>query len=143
MSTPTSRLTSVPGSAGAPSVPPGYGRAGWRRWLRARPFWAALMVIAAGGEILAVHLAQTGGSSNRMPVAVVLAGGLIACGLLLVCHPVNGSLYSTAAILVAISALMTAHVGGYLIGTLLGGAGGSLAFAWVPREQPGPGGSRS
>jgi hypothetical protein len=33
---------------------------------------------------------------------------------------------------------MTAHLGGYLIGTLLGAVGGAVAYAWVPREQGAP-----
>ena len=42
------------------------------------------------------------------------------------------SLYAIAAILLSITALKTSHLGGYLVGTLLGVAGGAIAFAWVP-----------
>ena len=115
-------------------------RQAWRGWRLSRPFWGALLVIAAGAEVLAVRLVALSlhpdSFSTVVPIGIVIATALVLCGLLLWFHPVQRSLYSTAAILLAIVALMTAHLGGYLIGTLLGAAGGSLAYAWVPGEQP-------
>jgi hypothetical protein len=72
-----------------------------------------------------------------VPAGLLIAGGIIACGLLLLFDPVQRSVYATAAILLAISALTTSHLGGYLAGTLLGAAGGAVAFAWVPSLRPG------
>jgi hypothetical protein len=112
----------------------------WRGWRLSRPFWGALLVIAAGAEVLSVRLValslHPAAFDTVVPVGIVIALALVLCGLLLWFHPVQRSLYSTAAILLAIVALMTAHLGGYLIGTLLGAVGGSVAYAWVPGEQP-------
>lgn len=38
-------------------------------------------------------------------------------------------------ILVAIIALPTSNLGGFLIGSLLGIIGGALAFAWQPQDR--------
>jgi hypothetical protein len=117
-------------------------RRAWRGWRLSRPFWGALVVIASGAEILAVRFSLLSpGQPARatfVAVGVLIAIALVLCGLLLWFHPVQRSLYSTAAILLAIAALMTAHLGGYLLGTLLGAVGGSVAYAWVPGQQPEP-----
>jgi hypothetical protein len=100
------------------------------------------VVIASGAEVLAVLLSllspDQSARATSVAVGAAIAIALVLCGLLLWFHPVQRSLYSTAAILLAIVALMTAHLGGYLIGTLLGAVGGSVAFAWVPGQQPEP-----
>jgi hypothetical protein len=99
--------------------------------------------VAGGGEIAAVRLTLASGKADFLvPLALLIAAGLIVCGLLLLFDPVHRSLYSTAAVLLAVVGLSTAHVGGYLIGSILGAAGGALAFAWVPaapRAPAGPG----
>lgn len=111
-------------------------RAG-RGWRRSRPFWGALITMVGGAEIVAVRLSlPVHHPRTVIPAGVLIAGAIIACGLLLLFDPVQRSVYATAAILLAISALMTSHLGGYLLGTLLGGAGGAIAFAWVPGREP-------
>lgn len=120
----------------------GTARRAGRGWRRSRPFWGALGSVAGGGEIAAVRLTQAGGRPGFLvPLALLIAGGLIVCGLLLLFDPVQRSLYSTAAVLLAVVALSTAHVGGYLIGSILGAAGGALAFAWVPAAPRAPAGA--
>jgi hypothetical protein len=107
-------------------------RAG-RGWRRSRPFWGACVIIAAGAEIALVRLSMPVLSPRTVvPVGVLIAAAIAACGLLLLFDPVQRSVYATAAILFSISALATSHLGGYLVGTLLGAAGGAIAFAWVP-----------
>jgi hypothetical protein len=111
-------------------------RAG-RRWRRSRPFWGALAIMAAGAEIATVRLSlPVHNPRTVIPAGVLIAGGIVACSLLLLFDPVQRSVYATAAILLAISALTTSHLGGYLVGTLVGGAGGAAAFAWVPGREP-------
>jgi hypothetical protein len=112
---------------------PAAARRSWRGWRRSRPFWGALCTVAGGAEIAAVRLTLAVGRPDTIvPIGVLIAAGLVVCGLLLVFDPVQRSLYSTAAILLAIAALATSHLGGYLIGSALGAAGGAIAFAWVP-----------
>ncbi len=119
----------------------GTARRAWRGWRRSRPFWGALGSMAGGGEIAAVRLTLTSGKPDFLvPLALLIAAGLIVCGLLLLFDPVQRSLYSTAAVLLAVVGLSTAHVGGYLIGSILGAAGGALAFAWVPAVPRAPAG---
>jgi hypothetical protein len=112
-------------------------RRAWRAWQRSRPFSGALIAIAGGAEILATHLALPSHAPRMIhPAGLLIAGGIVVCGLLLLFGPAQRTLYATAAILLAISALTTSHLGGYLLGTILGAAGGAVAFAWVPSMPP-------
>lgn len=105
----------------------------WRGWQRSRPFSGALLAIAGGTEIMLVSLSEHGhGTRVIVPVGMLIAGGILACALLLLFDPAQRSVYATAAILLAASALTTSHLGGYLGGTVLAAAGGAVAFAWVP-----------
>jgi Family of unknown function (DUF6114) len=93
--------------------------------------------MAAGAEIIFVRVSLPVSSPRTIiPAGFLIAGAMIVCSLLLLFDPVQRSAYATAAILLAISALTTSHLGGYLLGTLLGGAGGATAFAWVPEMPP-------
>jgi len=115
----------------------GTARRAWRAWRRSRPFWGALGVSAGGTEIVVVRLTLGGSRPGSLfSLGLVIAAGLVGCGLLLVFDPVQRTLYSTGAILLAVVALSTVHVGGYLIGSILSAAGGALAFAWVPAAPP-------
>jgi len=115
-------------------------RRAWGGWRRSRPFLGALITMAGGIEIAALRLSLPIHSPRTIvPPGVLIAAGIVACGLLLLFDPVQRSVYATAAILLAISALTTSHLGGYLAGTVLGAAGGAMAFAWVPAMPPGPG----
>jgi hypothetical protein len=123
---------------GAADVAGAARRAG-RGWRRSRPFWGAAITLAAGGETAAVRFSQPVHPAwTILPAGLLIAGGLIACGLLLLFDPAQRSLYAVLAVLLSIAALLTSHLGGYLIGTLLGLAGGALAFAWVPSQPPAP-----
>lgn len=110
---------------------------GWRAWRRSRPFWGAFLLILGGAEILLIPLPMnsmglilhigTGG------VLGILIGALmIACALLIWFNPGQRMFYSIVAVLLSIAALIASNLGGFLIGTLLGVIGGSLAFAWMP-----------
>jgi 4-amino-4-deoxy-L-arabinose transferase-like glycosyltransferase len=115
----------------------GAARRAWRGWRRSRPFWGAVIIMAAGAEIAAVRFSlPVNNPRTIVPAGVLIAVGLVVCGLLLLFDPVQRSAYAIVAILLAISALTTSHLGGYLVGTLLGAAGGATAFAWVPGMQP-------
>jgi Family of unknown function (DUF6114) len=111
----------------------GAARRAGRGWRRSRPFWGAVIILVAGGETAAVRLTLPLRTTwTIVPAGLLIAGGMIACGLLLLFDPAHRSLYAVAAILLSITALETSHLGGYLIGTLLGLGGGATAFAWVP-----------
>jgi len=114
--------------------------AGWRLfrdWRRSRPFWAGLLLVIAGAELLLLPLPMhsmglilhigIGG------VAGILIGAvLIVAGLLLWINPAQRTFYSIVAVLLAVTALIASNLGGFLLGTILGVVGGSLGFAWAP-----------
>jgi hypothetical protein len=111
----------------------GAARLAGRGWRRSRPFWGAVIILVAGGETAAVRFTLPLRTTwTILPAGLLIAGGMVACALLLLFDPAQRSLYAVAAILLSITALETSHLGGYLIGTLLGLAGGATAFAWVP-----------
>ena len=123
---------------GAAAVAGAARRAG-RGWRRSRPFWGAVIILVAGGETAAVRFTLPLRTTwTIVPAGLLIAGGMIACGLLLLFDPAQRSLYAVAAILLSITALETSHLGGYLVGTLLGLGGGATAFAWVPGLPPAP-----
>jgi hypothetical protein len=118
----------------------GFGavRRAWRGWRRSRPFRGALIAIAGGTEIMLVSLSPpVRGTRIIVPVGVLIAGGILACALLLLFDPAQRSVFATAAVLLGVSAMTTSHLGGYLVGTILSVGGGAAAFAWVPRVPPG------
>jgi hypothetical protein len=114
--------------------------AGWRAyrsWRRSRPFWAGILLIIAGAELLLIPLPMhsmglilhigVGGVSG-----ILIGAVLIVAGLLLWFSPAQRMFYSIVAVLLAIAALVASNLGGFLIGTALGVIGGSLGFAWTP-----------
>jgi hypothetical protein len=114
--------------------------AGWlvfRSWRRSRPFWAGILLIIAGAELLLIPLPLhsmglilhigVGGVSG-----ILIGAVLIVAGLLLWFNPAQRMFYSIVAVLLAIAALVASNLGGFLVGTALGVIGGSLGFAWTP-----------
>jgi hypothetical protein len=112
----------------------------WRAftsWRRRRPFWAGLLLIVAGAELLLIPLPMhsmglilhigTGGV-----LGILIGTILIICALLMWFNPAQRIFYSIVAVLLAIAALVASNLGGFMIGTLLGVIGGSLGFAWAP-----------
>ncbi len=107
------------------------------RWRHTRPFWGALLVILGGCEILLserapipliIHIGLQGLAGYLIPVIIVLLG------LLLLFHPVQRTFYSLLAVLLSLGSWITSNLGGFFVGMLLGVIGGSLAFAWRPRD---------
>jgi hypothetical protein len=114
-------------------------RPAWSNWYASRPVLGAFIAVAGGAEIAAVRLLQPlHRSPIFIPPAFLIAAGIVGCGLLLLLNPVQRSIYATATVLLAISALTTDHLGGYLAGTAVAAVGGAVAYAWVPRRPPRP-----
>jgi hypothetical protein len=110
----------------------------WRRWRHSRPFWGGLFVLLGGSVILLsertplpliVHIGIQGLGGYLVPAVLVL------CGLLLWFNPGQRVFYSLLSVLLALSSWITSNLGGFFIGMLLGVLGGSLAFAWQPRDS--------
>jgi hypothetical protein len=96
-------------------------------------------MILAGTELLVVMwpdppIRLADGAALGGQVQQLLATGLVLCGVLTWVHPVRRTGFSIAAVLLALCALLTSDIGGFLGGTLLAAVGASLAFAWVPPD---------
>ncbi|MFJ1747853.1 DUF6114 domain-containing protein [Streptomyces sp. NPDC088116] len=111
----------------------------FRAWRRRRPFWGGLLLLLGGGEILLTEQAS---------ISVVLqagAGGIAAyllplvmavCGLLVLLNPAQRLFYSVVGVLVSLGTWVTSNLGGFFVGLLLGLIGSSLAFGWLPDQEP-------
>ncbi|WP_424214844.1 DUF6114 domain-containing protein [Streptomyces sp. BI20] len=114
-------------------------RARLRAWRRTRPFWGGLLVLLAGAELLLVPL-------SPLPILISLGLGgiaalgigaaLLLAGLFLWLLPQARAYVAVHAVLLSVVAFVVTNLGGFVIGTLLGIAGGSLAFGWTPDPDP-------
>ena len=117
----------------------------WRGWRRGRPFWGGLLTLAAGAEICYLPLAplQVMIRQGVAGIPSVLMGiCMIVMGLAMWFSPQSRTLAGVVTVLVALAALVLSNLGGFLLGTLLGIAGGSLGFAWRPIPVPAPTGEQ-
>lgn len=117
------------------------GRAAFRAWRGARPFWAGLFVLLAGAEILFLALAPPAllPAMGIGGIGTWLMGALlVTAGVLLWFLPALRVLLGVAAILFTLVSLVTSNLGGFLLGALLGLIGGALACAWTPRPAARP-----
>ena len=110
----------------------------WRRWRHSRPFWGGVFVLLGGSVILLseraplpliVHIGIQGLAGYLVPAVLLL------CGLLLWFNPGQRVFYSLLSVLLALTSWITSNLGGFFVGMLLGVLGGSLAFAWQPRDN--------
>ncbi|MFJ2217192.1 DUF6114 domain-containing protein [Streptomyces sp. NPDC101062] len=114
-------------------------RRSFAAWRSRRPFWGGLLLLLGGGEILLTEQAS---------ISVVLqagAGGVAAyvlplimavCGLLLVLNPAQRLFYSVIGVLTSLGSWVTSNLGGFFVGLLLGVIGSSMAFGWLPDQEP-------
>jgi hypothetical protein len=111
----------------------------FRAWRGRRPFWGGLLVILGGAEILltekaalpvVVHVGMMGLAAYLLPVV------MLVCGVLLLVNPAQRLFYSLVAVLASLATWITSNLGGFLVGLLLGLAGSSLAFGWLPDQTP-------
>ncbi|MEV4970363.1 DUF6114 domain-containing protein [Streptomyces scopuliridis] len=108
-------------------------------WRGRRPFWGGALLLLGGVEILITEQAS---------ISVVLqagAGGIAAyllplvmavCGLLVLLNPGQRLFYSVIGVLVTLGTWVTSNLGGFFVGLLLGVIGSSLAFGWLPDQEP-------
>ena len=113
--------------------------AGFRRWRRTRPFWGGLFIVLSGLEIFAterapmrvvLHVGLQGLAGYAIPIVLVLLG------VLLWVNPAQRLFYSLVAAVLVLASWLTANLGGFLLGLLLGIIGAALAFGWVPQKKP-------
>ncbi|MGW1951266.1 DUF6114 domain-containing protein [Streptomyces sp. NPDC001920] len=114
-------------------------RSAFRRWRADRPFWGGVLLTLGGAEILltmkaslkvVLHVGMQGLAGYLLPTLMVLLG------LLTLFHPTQRLFYSITGVLVSLGTWPTSNLGGFFVGMLLGVVGSSLAFGWLPDQEP-------
>ncbi|MFD6435813.1 DUF6114 domain-containing protein [Streptomyces venezuelae] len=109
-----------------------------RRWRRTRPFWAGLLLLLGGAELLLIPL-----SPLTVLVSLGLGGiaalgigiALVVAGLFLWLLPHTHHYVSVNAMILSVLSFAATNLGGFLVGMLLGIAGSAMGFAWTPVPQ--------
>jgi hypothetical protein len=117
----------------------------WKRfkhWRKRRPFAGGLLLILSGIAIAAPAYITVRISDLLVMISTVsgvstllIGAALIMFGLGSWFRQETSSYLGVLAILVAIIALPTTNLGGFVIGSLLGIIGGALSFAWQPQDR--------
>ncbi|MEU1748943.1 DUF6114 domain-containing protein [Micromonospora arida] len=125
----------------APAVRGSRGR--WRRWRRARPFGAAVLITLGGAEMLVTLRAPLGVLLHIGPqglAAYLVPTILVICGVLLITAPQQRVFYAVVSLVLGLVSWLTSNLGGFVVGMLLALLGGALAFAWTPdKDHPATG----
>ncbi|MDQ0584106.1 DUF6114 domain-containing protein [Streptomyces rishiriensis] len=111
----------------------------FRGWRGRRPFAGGVLLVLGGAEILVtmkaplpviLHVGMQGLAGYLLPTLMVL------CGLLIIFNPTQRLFYSIIAILLSLGTWLTSNIGGFVVGLLMGAVGSSLAFGWLPDQEP-------
>ncbi|WP_062648723.1 DUF6114 domain-containing protein [Streptomyces maremycinicus] len=111
----------------------------FRVWRGHRPFAGGVLLVLGGAEILVtmkaplpviLHVGMQGLAGYLLPTLMMV------CGLLIIFNPTQRLFYSIIAILLSLGTWVTSNIGGFVIGLLLGAVGSSLAFGWLPDQEP-------
>ncbi|MEV3859650.1 DUF6114 domain-containing protein [Streptomyces sp. NPDC050095] len=111
-----------------------------RRWRRTRPFWAGLLLVLGGAELLLVPLSPLTvlvslGLGGIAAIGIGLA--LIVAGLFLWFLPHTRQYVSINALILSVLSFAATNLGGFLVGMVLGIAGSAMGFGWTPDESRG------
>ncbi|MBF6054619.1 hypothetical protein AF335_30565 [Streptomyces eurocidicus] len=114
-------------------------RRAFRRWRRTRPFWAGLLLVLGGAELLVVPLSPVTvlvslGLGGLAAIGIGLA--LIVAGLFLWYAPGTRRYVSLHALLLSVLSFAATNLGGFLVGMALGIAGSAMGFGWTPAARP-------
>ncbi|MCC3769205.1 hypothetical protein K6I34_001315 [Streptomyces sp. UNOC14_S4] len=107
----------------------------FRAWRRTRPFWAGLLLVLGGTELLVVPLSPVTvlvslGIGGLAAIGIGLA--LIAAGLFLWYLPSARHYVSVNALILSVLSFAATNLGGFLVGMALGIAGSAMGFGWTP-----------
>ncbi|MEF3114072.1 DUF6114 domain-containing protein [Streptomyces chrestomyceticus] len=113
-------------------------RAAFRGWRRTRPFWAGLLLILGGTELLLVPLSPLTvlislGLGGLAAIGIGLA--LIVAGLFLWLRPAAHHYVSLHALILSVLSFAATNLGGFLLGMGLGIAGSAMGFGWTPLRE--------
>ncbi|GAA1167467.1 hypothetical protein CGLAUT_07505 [Corynebacterium glaucum] len=120
----------------------GTSRTGFAAWRNSRPFWPGLLVIISGIIMLAPAYFTIRISDLLVMISTISGVSTLLIGALLIMFGLGMWLQPAAvvylgvlSILVALIALPASNIGGFIIGTLTGIIGGSLALAWESGDR--------
>ncbi|MEX3106546.1 hypothetical protein DF268_39870 [Streptomyces sp. V2] len=111
----------------------------FRQWRGRRPFVGGVLLTFGGAEILLtmkaplpviLHIGMQGLAGYLLPSLMIL------CGLLILFNPAQRLFYSVTAVLLSVGTWVTSNIGGFMVGLLCGLIGGSMAFGWLPDQEP-------
>lgn len=106
----------------------------FRAWRRTRPFWGGTFLLVAG--VLTGYLPSAYGSFVAIATgsftgpAVLFGVAFVVCGVVALGAPSLSQLFGLLGMFLSALAVLGA-LGGFLVGSLLGGFGGLLTFAWT------------
>lgn len=114
----------------------------FKTWRGQRPFIPGLLLVLSGAVMLApayltIHVSDLLVMISTISgVSTLLIGAvLIMFGIGMWSQPLAAPYLGVLAILVAIVALPTSNIGGFVVGSLLGIVGGALGLAWEDRDE--------
>lgn len=114
----------------------------FKTWRGQRPFIPGLLLVLSGAVMLApayltIHVSDLLVMISTISgVSTLLIGAvLIMFGIGMWLQPLAAPYLGVLAILVAIIALPTSNIGGFLVGSLLGIVGGALGLGWENRDE--------
>lgn len=117
-------------------------RAKFRQWRCSRPFWAGFCTLGAGLLILfppyaSLKFGDIVVSLNTLTgiSAMVIGVLLVCCGLSFWTRQEFRVPAGVVALLLSVAAIVTANLGSFLLGTLLGVVGAALGIAWTPKAR--------
>lgn len=116
---------------------PYFGR--FRGWRRTRPFWAGLLGIAAGAEILAISAPAARFLVIGKPgiaIPAMVGAAIVGAGVLQWTWPHRSRAIGLVIILLGFASYLLANLGGFGLGMLLALVAGSLGVSW--RRPPTP-----
>jgi hypothetical protein len=127
-----------PAAEPAPGAPRHVSR--FKAWRWRRPFWGGLLLTVAGALVLATMLQGSLQvvlqSGVRGVTGYILPGLMIICGVLLLFSPAQRVFYSIVGMLASLGSWATSNMGAFMVGTILGVVGSTLAFGWLPDQGP-------
>ncbi|WP_205520053.1 DUF6114 domain-containing protein [Virgibacillus doumboii] len=108
----------------------------FKKWRNNRPFWGASLVILAGLLILYIPIqlyAIAFVPGSLVFIGFLFGGLMLITGVLGYLYPKFSTVFGIVAIFLSVLSVMGA-LGGFLIGTIIGIAGGALLIAWEKQE---------
>lgn len=105
-------------------------------WRRTRPFWGGLWLIGGGAVVIhftrsPLGIALSGGWSGS--AGYVIGGAMAAFGAAAWFAPLYKSMTGLMGVGLALAAFVSANLGGFLLGSVLGIVGGSMVWGWGPK----------